>query len=420
MKKKIWLGMGLLALIGAYGASASGIFTNGVPPAGGTQYPTTLPLTGNELIPADTQLPSGQNPQSEAISVSQLAGFATPASEPKNYLSNAAMAVASAGTGVLPGGTTTLSYANRIADRWFVDTNVGSGAGAGQVVTASPAPLAGFQNSIKVYRASGALTQPVCAIQEIETARATQLQGKNVVFSTYLQALAGLTSTNSVVTMSVITGTGTDQGLGGLTASPAITPAWTNISTVAAVPQTLTTSWVRYSTGAVAIPATATEVGVQICFTPVGSASGTTDGFALVGAQLEVVTGANTAPSAFEFRLYQDDLKDAQRYTLTVNEPASGVPLPGFCEATGATAGICQYQLPVPMRGTPTVSITVAGTFKLNIAGTATTWVTPAASTCSIYACTITTANTNTAGQFELWTGGGGSGIVNILADVVM
>jgi hypothetical protein len=241
-----------------------------------------------------------------------------------------------------------------------------------------------------------------------------------VVFSAYLQALAGLTAANSVVTMSVITGTGIDQGLGGLTASPAITPAWTGVSTVATVPQTLTTSWVRYSSGAVAIPTTATEVGVEICFTPVGSASGTTDGFSLTGAQLEMVTGNNTVPSAFEFRLYQDDLKDAQRYTLALNEPANGVPISGFCEATGATAGICQYQFPVPMRGIPTVSITVAGTFKLNIAGTATTWVTPTASTCSIYACTITTANTNTAGQFELWTGGGGSGIVNILADVVM
>lgn len=34
------------------------------------------PLTGNELIAADTQLPSGQFPESEAISVAQLGAYA--------------------------------------------------------------------------------------------------------------------------------------------------------------------------------------------------------------------------------------------------------------------------------------------------------------------------------------------------------
>jgi hypothetical protein len=35
----------------------------------------TFPLTGNELIAADTQLTQGLSPESEAISVSQLRGF---------------------------------------------------------------------------------------------------------------------------------------------------------------------------------------------------------------------------------------------------------------------------------------------------------------------------------------------------------
>lgn len=42
----------------------------------GTGY-TTLPLTGSELIPADTGLSSGRAPQTEAISVNQL-GLYTP------------------------------------------------------------------------------------------------------------------------------------------------------------------------------------------------------------------------------------------------------------------------------------------------------------------------------------------------------
>src|ERR1700722_3497008 len=54
---------------------AAGFFTNGVPQAGGSQYPSTIPLTGNELLPTDTQLSDGASPQSEAISTSQLAGY---------------------------------------------------------------------------------------------------------------------------------------------------------------------------------------------------------------------------------------------------------------------------------------------------------------------------------------------------------
>lgn len=59
-----------IALAGV--AQAAGFLTNGLPPAGGTQYPSTFPLTGNETIPADTNLPSGLNPASEAVTVGQL------------------------------------------------------------------------------------------------------------------------------------------------------------------------------------------------------------------------------------------------------------------------------------------------------------------------------------------------------------
>lgn len=54
-------------------ALAAGFFTNGVPVAGGTQYPGTIPLTGVEQLPADTELTGGLNPQSEAITTAQLA-----------------------------------------------------------------------------------------------------------------------------------------------------------------------------------------------------------------------------------------------------------------------------------------------------------------------------------------------------------
>lgn len=67
---------GALALAGTTLASAAGLYTNGLPTAGSSQYPFTIPLTGNETIPADTNLTQGQNPATEAITVNQLVGVA--------------------------------------------------------------------------------------------------------------------------------------------------------------------------------------------------------------------------------------------------------------------------------------------------------------------------------------------------------
>lgn len=89
--KKVPLTIYAILVLGILPALAAGVYTNGFPtvfPAGttgnqsingqsiGRGY-TTLPLTGSELIPADTQLANGQVPQTEAISVSQLKLFTT-------------------------------------------------------------------------------------------------------------------------------------------------------------------------------------------------------------------------------------------------------------------------------------------------------------------------------------------------------
>lgn len=71
MMKMKWVLAGLLGLVASV-ALAAGLYTNGLPPAGGTQYPSTVPLTGLETAPFDTNLTQGQNPASEAISVNQL------------------------------------------------------------------------------------------------------------------------------------------------------------------------------------------------------------------------------------------------------------------------------------------------------------------------------------------------------------
>lgn len=68
-KFKMALLWGFLTVLGvATAAVAGGLYTNGLPQASGS-------LTGNELVPADTQLCCGLNPQTEAISTSQLQQF---------------------------------------------------------------------------------------------------------------------------------------------------------------------------------------------------------------------------------------------------------------------------------------------------------------------------------------------------------
>lgn len=87
--KKLALFGGMLALLGASAAFAAGQFPDyplatSSPAAGNA---ATLPLTGNERIPADTMLtPDGVNPQTEVISTSQLKAYVFSGSTVATYL----------------------------------------------------------------------------------------------------------------------------------------------------------------------------------------------------------------------------------------------------------------------------------------------------------------------------------------------
>lgn len=92
-----------LCLVASGVAWAAGNLTNYLPivyPAGttgnqspfGTSY-ATLPLTGSELFPVDTQLANGQQPQSEAVSIAQAKLFvATPITLTSGQVPDASLA----------------------------------------------------------------------------------------------------------------------------------------------------------------------------------------------------------------------------------------------------------------------------------------------------------------------------------------
>lgn len=141
--KKVALFGGLLALVGVSAAYGQGQFPD-YPLATAspiTGYATTLPLTGNERIPADTMLSSGVNPQTEVISTSQLRAYVLSGSSVATYVAlptstiaglptcaaalNGAMAAVTNGTAYGTGGYGSAVSATGAVTRVVVCTNTG-------------------------------------------------------------------------------------------------------------------------------------------------------------------------------------------------------------------------------------------------------------------------------------------------------
>jgi hypothetical protein len=395
-------------------AYAAGLFPN-LPIVGQGSFSTgtgTVPagppgVTGAELIPADTGVqPGGVNPVTGAVvpatvSIpSSVLGAYT--NNPRNLLDNGALQINQRGTAAATtcGTTSGIAQTAYASDRWGCVANVGSGAGQAQVVTSSPTPPAGFGNVMKVWRNSGSLGQPVCVMQAVPSADVVYAvnTGKPIVFSFQAAALAGLLADNgNLIFAAIFTGTGTDQGLGSsFTASPAITPAWTNIATPVNQTFSITTTFTRYSTTPFTPATNVTEIAAALCFTPnTATSGGATDGFAFTGAQLE----SSGSPSPFEFKSAQVELAKAQRFFYSLAEPTDGRGVGGMGNA--ASTSTCQtiINFPVPMRAAPT----------FNAYGTAlggSTWKINSAASSTVLATTfyVTTTNNSTTNAYGTWT----------------
>lgn len=309
-----------------------------------------------------------------------------------NLLDNGTFNTYQAGTTAVTGITSTATYH---ADRWAGFGGASSSVSLTNVTTSLPTQ---FSNAERLQRAAANTnTVAIHLVQEIPTADITPLASQALNLSCWAKADANFSGTG--LTASVGTGTGTDEGLatyisGFAGAATPITGVWP-----------VTTTWTRFTlTGN--LGAGVTEAVFDLNYAPAGTA-GTTDGVEVTGCQ----TSRGTQLANFEWRPISIERIKLFKEFYRLAEPASGAGVPGFCQATGANTNQCTLNLPVQMRATtPTIAITTAGTFKVNIAGTATTIATPTAGTCGSSACTVTAANTNTAGQAESLTGGGGSG----------
>jgi len=399
-------------------AHAGGYFTPNLP-----QVPS---LNGTEQVPLDTEYPNGISPQTAWATSAQLAAYSRSVAGSNSVLNG--LIGGDFGENLWQRGTTGPSTTTVLLygpDRWW---GISGTSTAFTIIkeTAAADVTGTYSASARVQRtASQTGILPICVGQALTTANSYRFLGQKSEFVFWAKSGANFSPASATLSATIGYSVG---GAADQTAANFQLAAWTAQANVtSAIP--ITTTWTRYSVVA-SVPVGITQIGVQLCYTPVGTA-GANDWFEFTGAQLDVnpsavaLTGAaNTTgqagnAAAFQHRDAATEANLQYAYFWRLAEPASGAAIDGMCQAVGASTNICNVNMPVVMRATtPTIAITTAGTFKANIAGTPTTVASPVASTCSSKACAVTAGNTNTAGQAELLTGGGGTGAWDVSAEL--
>lgn len=223
-------------------------------------------------------------------------------------------------------GSSTKTYT---ADRWAAYR---SGA-TGMTVSRQTGPT-GWQYTMRVQRDSGnSSTADLQMIQALESADSYKLAGQTCQLKVNLRAGSNYSPTSSLVTVKVTYGTGTDQ-------DP--TASWTGTTDALSQTQAITTTATDYTFDSISIPSSATQVKVQISFTPTGTAS-TNDYIDVTAVQLT----AGQSPG-YERLSAQESLSLCQRYCESGNTWLQG-------QATSGVAAYAQILYKVEKRSTPTV-----------------------------------------------------------------
>jgi len=411
-----------------------------------------LGLTGRELIPADTQLGQGQQPQTVLVPTALLVGpdgvFQGSGSLTRNLLRNGDISVNpfQRGTSQAADISNTLTYG---ADGFSFLGGASSAINWSSQTGATDIVANQFTKSLRFQRkAANADTAQVCEMNVLTSTDSVALQGQNFVYSFWVKAGANFSPSNGNVVVNVAYGTGSDQSAAifkagtwtgqtslvtaGNVANSSATSINTSFpitvssgtATVQVLPSGATAQWMQVFVSG-AVPATSTQVGTSICWTPVGTA-GTNDWIETSNHQLEVVGPNVVTPTSFEHHNAQFDLTLAQRFFTILTEPASGVQSPIVGTATAATTAAMTYRFPVTMRTAPTFAA-------LGTALSASTWTNKCGAVNNVLASTfLVTATANmtdgasmtvtssgaTAGFACILTGAGGGSILSWSAEL--
>lgn len=353
--KLLRLGLLATAVAGlASAALAAGVFTPGMPAM-------PLPPAATYQFPLDTELSGGAAPQSAYATFGQLASFNMSVAGSGGWRN--ALVGGDFGTNLWQRGTTFSTIANTAtytADRWNAVGAATSEIAVSKQTGASDITQ-GFTASLRFGRLnvtdSNANQSLMCVSQVVPSSDATRFQGNVAEFRLHLLAGSGMSATAKAVSLVIASGTGVDEGAAGLNGG-----TWTGFSATTQS-TTIGTSWDIFSAIAT-IPVTATEIGVKVCYLPVGNPVAN-DYVEFTGAQLDVNPSAvakagavNSALiSSFERRPQAIENVLQYRFFVQLNETNTSAS-----RAAGGTVGTTQVraylQFPVPMFSTPTMTYT--------------------------------------------------------------
>jgi hypothetical protein len=278
--------------------------------------------------------------------------------------------------------TTTSTF---VANRWFAWSGTSTTIGGAQETGAADIPSS-YEASLRITRTGAGVLQS-CVGQVVESINAYAFQGATAEFDAHAYAGSGFSGAS--LQMYIVTGTGTDEGHakmafginGGNTAEANV--GWTGQINYGPFAAPISTGgWARF-TAAAPIGSGIKEIGVALCWTPVG-ASPSSDYFEFTGAQLTrnsaltTVAGSSgallatndTRAKAFLRRPQEIETALQQRYYWLINEAASTDVQIALGQATGT--GVARYLIanPVTMRTTPTVIATLGTLATTNSTGT--------------------------------------------------
>lgn len=229
---------------------------------------------------------------------------------------------------------------------YFLRGGLAGGVTVSRQVTGDTTNLPNVQYSCRVQRDSGnTSTAATYLYQEFETVNSIPFAGRTVTLSFYARRGANYSPASNGLYFELVSGTGTDQN---------IFTGFTGGVAVGSTTATLTTTWQRFTfTGTV--PTNSTQLGFYTGFSAAVGTAGAADFFEITGIQIDV--GAVPLPFRRNGATIQGELAACQRYYYASNA--------GICTAGIAPSGAFIYGRlvhPVPMRTTPSGSISPSGT----------------------------------------------------------
>jgi len=325
------------------------------------------------------------------------------------------------------GITNTLTYT---ADRFFA---IGGASSSISVSRQTGTTLPGFTTFLRFGRADANSDTTAIKLGQVFTSNASvAYQGKPFVVSFYVRAASGFSAASSALSVAVSTGTGSDESAANYAAG-----SWTGQASVtlynsagsAGSTATLTTSWQRVSFSGV-IPVTATQIGFNLAYTPVGTAS--SDYIEVAGVQFEIMPQGGVTPSPFEILPSPIDAERQYYFYYRLAEGQNTAKM-AQGQVNSTTVASILVNFPVAMRSVTTTSVSAttasAGSFGLTAVGGAVTgvlassgglaWAANSFTTRSaILTATLSQAALTAAGNTTMLIAGGGSGYAAVSSEL--